>query len=317
LLCYKVCEECNWSINNRAENKIIDKLHSIRLLVNPQKRHNKDENIPHKYKITYADGEIKAESNAIKAQSEEDILGKCIYQRNDETGEAYKIGPIDSIRDEALKRGVSYKEISTENISLEELYPISLDTFFSDEMKTMVAKICFEWAVSKFNSSLNYDSIRDSLYNNRVDESNLVDILTDIDVADNLFENIYKHPGRKIIRQSKFLVGDYVLFYAIKDRCLYCFFVFLGMIIYKVFISKIIPEEYETSQIDIHVYPATTGILEKYHLNIYYSLGLKSLVFNGLYNNTKGYMEYLGCKYGELVHRLRPAPLNQENKHKK
>ena len=306
----RVCQGCNELVNKNVEEDLIKKFESLRRRINPLTRRGKS--LKDQYIIKFQSDRIEAETNPIKADSPQDILNRPLLFR-DKDKKGIIIGPYDTIVDFATKKNKKEKVETVENVqdklSIIETYPITIGDFFSDEMKTMVSKICYEWVVSvaNYNEIMlpDYELISQAIYDNKVAEYNIVAILTNDNIAKALFEdlNVHHEKNENLIVPRKLIVGDYLLFFEIKNDKLYCYFVFMGMVLYRVLITtKNLPETKDILISRIYKYKGRTGELEiwmphrdnwpllSYHLDL-----------DENYNHPEMYIEYLKTKLSEII----------------
>lgn len=165
----------------------------------------------------------------------------------DENDKGVIIGPYEKTMEIASSKGdgekVAKLEI-TNNFSIYESYSVPMESFFSKEMKTMVAKICYEWLI-KISPELNpfektYKNIRESIYKDKVDKEGIVDVITNREIAKGLFEDLSHLKDLKETEYvpKRLVVGDYYLFFEIKNGGYYCFFAFMGLIKSATFIDS-------------------------------------------------------------------------------
>ena len=142
--------------------------------------------------------------------------------------------------------------------------------FISKEMKLMVAKICYEWlnliCTTMDPLSPEYSDISDSIYKNTINEDGYVDVMTNIDIAKAIFEdlnNLKIKNNSASINPKRLVVGNYILYFEIKNGRLFCYFAFMGLILYRVFItSKNLPDTSKTILLSpFHIYSGRTGEL--------------------------------------------------------
>jgi hypothetical protein len=305
-----VCEGCNHLINKISEQSIIRSFESLRRRINSTKR--RGDTLSNQYIIKYKDDTIELETNPIKAKDPNSLLKKPLYYR-DTAGKGVIIGPYDKVKDIASKKITDIKvnqlNIDNAQFSIIETYSVPISSFFSPEMKTMVAKVCYEWLIS-ICPDLNpldkdYETISNAIYTNSVDEKNLVDVITNVKIAKGLFEDLthLKDKGLTEFTPQKLVVGDYFLFFEIKDQKLYCFFAFMGMILYRVLITTThLPNTENLLVSEIHQYKGRTGEHEIWNVNISTWPKLSFHLSNQEnYNCIENYTAYLNTKIQELI----------------
>lgn len=306
----KVCKTCNNLVNKNAEQTIIKEFESLRRRINVTQR--RGQLIKNQFVIEYENDDIKLRTNPIKAIEPETILTKPMYFK-DENDKGVIIGPYEKTMEIASSKGdgekVAKLEI-TNNFSIYESYSVPMESFFSKEMKTMVAKICYEWLI-KISPELNpfektYKNIRESIYKDKVDKEGIVDVITNREIAKGLFEDLSHLKDLKETEYvpKRLVVGDYYLFFEIKNGGYYCFFAFMGLVLYRVCIATEGIEEHNKNLMVslIYKYKGRTGELEILEPNGEHWGDLSYLLSNkNNYNNMEDYSGYLRQKINELI----------------
>lgn len=305
-----VCKGCNNLINRISEQSIIRSFESLRRRINSTKR--RGDALSNQYIIKYKNDTIELETNSIKSDDPNSLLEKPLHYR-DTSGKGVIMGPYDKVKDIASKKRTDAKvdQLNVDNaqFSIIETYSVPMGSFFSTEMKTMVAKVGYEWLIS-ICPDLNplnedYEIISNAIYTNSVNEHNLVDVITNVTIAKGLFEEISHLKGREIteITPQKLVVGDYYLFFEIKDQKLYCFFAFMGMILYRVLITTTnLPNTKNLLVSEIHKYKGRTGEHEIFKVNQSTWPKLSFYLSNQAnYNCIENYTAYLNTKIQELI----------------
>ena len=307
----RVCKGCNNLVNKNAEQTIIMQLESLRRRINVTKRQG--EPLKNQYVIKYKNDTIELETNPIKSDDPSLFLTKPIYFK-DKDDKGVIIGPIEEVKDIASKKGeenkVTMQNITEENFTIYETYSVPRAAFFSKEMKTMVAKICYEWLI-KMCPELNpledgYKHIRNSIFTDTVEGYNLVDVMTNTNIARGLFEDLSHLDKTDIIEfiPKKLVVGNYYLFFEIKNNKLYCFFAFMGMVLYRVLIASegLINTKDNLLISLIYKYKGRTGEQEILSPNRETWAELSHhLSDQNNYNKAEDYSKYLSTKINELI----------------
>lgn len=307
----KVCKACNNLVNRNAEQTIIKEFESLRRRINITQRRGQP--IKRQFVFEYKNDNIVLRTNPIKAINPESILTNPVYFK-DKQGKGVVIGPYDKTMEMALLKGnedkVTELKITNSDFEAYETYSVSIKSFLSKEMKTMVAKICYEWLI-KIATELDpfekeYKTIRHSIYKDTVEGQNIVDVMTNIEIAKGLFEDLshLKNIVEVEYVPKRLVVGDYYLFFEIKNGSLYCFFAFMGLVLYRVCIaSEGIEKENSNLMVSlIYKYKGRTGEQEILEPNrekwgdLSYHLSNKNN-----YNDMEAYSEYLRDKINELI----------------
>lgn len=306
----KVCESCNKLVNKNCEEDIIKKFESLRRRINPVTRRGKPLN--NQYVIKFCNDGMEVKTNYIKTNNIQKVLEGPIYYE-DKSKKGIFIGPYDKVATIAAKKDESQKVRLVDNVqdklSVVETFPILIEDFFSNNMKTMVAKICYEWMISICTESKYYDfeMISSAIYENAISEFNIVDVLTNVDIAKSLFEDLSNHRNEELkefeLVPKKLIVGDYLLFFEIKNNKLYCFLAFMGMVLYRVLITtENLPINKNILVSKIYKYSGRTGEQEISNPHpdnwpkLSYNLGLSEN-----YNQSYKYRDYLKTKLLEII----------------
>lgn len=306
----KVCKTCNNLVNKNAEQTIIKEFESLRRRINATQRRGQP--IKNQFVIEYKNNDIQLRTNPIRSIEPENILSKPMYFK-DENDKGVIIGPYEKTMETAASKGEEKKVDKVEvnnNFSIYESYSVPIKSFFSKEMKTMVAKICYEWLV-KILPEINpfeetYKNIRESIYKDKVDKQGIVDVMTNIEIAKGLFEDLSHLKDLKEIEYvpKRLVVGDYYLFFEIKNGGYYCFFAFMGLVLYRVRIASEGIEEHNKNIMvsQIYKYKGRTGELEMQTANIETWGNLSNHLSNkNNYNDMESYSKYLRTKINELI----------------
>jgi hypothetical protein len=305
-----VCECCNQLVNIIAEQSIIRSFESLRRRINATKR--RGNSLSNKYILKYKNDTIELETNPIKSDDPNLLLEKPLHY-HDTDGRGVIMGPYDKVKEMASKKRTDAKidrlNVEDPQIEIFETYSAPIGSFFSTEMKTMVAKVCYEWLISVCPGlnplSKDYETISNAIYTNSVNEKNLVDVMTNTNIAKALFEDISHLKDKQTTEfvPQKLLVGDYYLFFEIKDQMLYCYFAFLGMILYRVLITTVnLPNINNLLVSEIHKYKGRTGQHEIWKVNQSTWSKLSFHLSNQKnYNCVENYTSYLNTKIQELI----------------
>lgn len=305
-----VCECCNHLVNKIAEQSIIRSFESLRRRINATKRRGNA--LSNKYIIKYKNDTIELETNPIKSDDPNLLLKKPLHY-HDAAGRGVIMGPYDKVKDLALKKRTDAKidQLNVDDVQflIFETFPVPIGSFFSSEMKTMVAKVCYEWLISVCSDlnplSKDYETISNAIYTNSVNKKNLVDVMTNVNISKGLFEDISHLKDKQITEfvPQKLLVGDYYLFFEIKNQKQYCFFAFMGMIIYRVLITTDnLPNTNNLLVSEIHKYKGRNGQHEIWKVNQSTWPDLSFHLSNQEnYNCVENYTAYLKTKIQELI----------------